>query len=82
MSKNIIHLDKSTDLMYKTEFINTCDVMLHARFDGETFGLAIGEFSTRNKPIITSRIGNLEHVKILKDKGFYYHDSESLISIL
>merc|ERR1719326_2785996 len=28
--------------------------MLHARADGETFGLAIAEFSMHNKPVITA----------------------------
>ena len=37
----------------KVSFINTCDCMIHARTDGETFGLAIAEFSTLNKPIIS-----------------------------
>ena len=28
--------------------------MIHARSEGETFGLSIGEFSSKNKPVITS----------------------------
>ena len=27
--------------------------MLHARADGETFGLAVAEFSVKNRPVIT-----------------------------
>lgn len=27
--------------------------MIHARSDGETFGLAVAEFSVKNKPVIT-----------------------------
>jgi len=50
---NIIFLPKNTDINYKETFINTCDAMIHARSDGETFGLAIAEFSVKNKPIIT-----------------------------
>lgn len=34
------------------EFINTCDAMVYGRRTGETFGLAIAEFSFCNKPII------------------------------
>ena len=37
----------------KEAFYRTCDAMLHARRDGETFGLAVAEFSVRNKPVIT-----------------------------
>ena len=50
---NIIHLHGTADLVRKTAFINSCDAMLHARQSGETFGLAVAEFSSRNKPIIT-----------------------------
>ena len=34
------------------KFVNASDCMIHARARGETFGLAIAEFSIRNKPII------------------------------
>ena len=51
--RNIIFLPGNTDNLYKEKFINTCDAMLHARTDGETFGLAVAEFATKNKPIIT-----------------------------
>jgi hypothetical protein len=50
---NIIFLPASTNSMVKEQFINTCDAMLHARSDGETFGLAIAEFSVKNKPVLT-----------------------------
>jgi hypothetical protein len=50
---NIIFLPKNTDMEYKETFINTCNAMLHARDDGETFGLAVAEFSIKNKPVIT-----------------------------
>jgi hypothetical protein len=50
---NILFLPKNTDIPYKESFINTCDAMIHARLDGETFGLSVAEFSVKNKPIIT-----------------------------
>tara|TARA_B100000475_G_scaffold199621_1_gene182285 strand:+ start:4267 stop:4698 length:432 start_codon:yes stop_codon:yes gene_type:complete len=66
----------------KAIFFATCDAMLHARADGETFGLAVAEFSLRNKPVITfngRRDGYARaHLDILSDKGIYYHDLESL----
>jgi hypothetical protein len=55
--------------------------MIHARSIGETFGLSIAEFSSHNKPIITCRCGDLEHVSILKDKGLYYNSYHELIDI-
>lgn len=71
--RNIIHLDKIVDLERKTMFINSCDAMIHARKIGETFGLSVGEFSTRNKPIITCRSGkDNTHLDILKGKCIFY----------
>lgn len=79
---NIIYLDKIIDVKEKAKFINTCDAMLHARSDGETFGLAIGEFCRYNKPIITSysSIDN-SHIEILKDKCIIYNNKNELINI-
>ena len=76
-------LRKKTVIFFKTEvgdeakskFINTCDVMLHARKAGESFGIAIGEFSIHGKPIITCNnvlIKDRCHLEILKNKGNYY----------
>jgi hypothetical protein len=77
----IIYLPCSTDEYYKAKFINTCDAMIHARSDGETFGLAVAEFSYMNKPIITCMSGDLEHIIILGDKALIYTSEESLIHI-
>jgi hypothetical protein len=38
---NVIHLEQTVDEARKAAFIRTCDAMLHARGDGETFGLAV-----------------------------------------
>ena len=77
----IIYLDVNIDLEYKSKFINTCDVMIHARSGGETFGLSIAEFSSKNKPIITCPCGDLEHIHILGDKAITYHSIEELLCI-
>ena len=37
----------------KGAFVDACDAMLHARQEGETFGLAIAEFAAGGKPILT-----------------------------
>lgn len=79
---NIIHLPMITDLEEKVRFINTTDAMLWARIDGETFGIAMGEFSTLNKPIICMDIGYRGHVYLLQDKALWYHDLPSLCNIL
>jgi len=79
---NIIYLEKNTDLLYKTKFINTCDAMIHARSDGEIFSLAIAEFSTKNKPIITCPCGDIgDHIPILGDKAITYNNTEELLNI-
>lgn len=79
---NVIHLPKITDLVRKTQFINTCDAMIHARRRGETFGLACAEFSIRNKPVITwFNSYERAHVDLLGNKGIYYSSPESLYRI-
>jgi len=48
--KHIIHLPSTVSLERKVQFINSCDAMLHARSGGETFGLAVAEFSIKKAP--------------------------------
>ena len=82
--QRIIYLDAIIDLHEKSKFINTCDAMIHARIDGETFGLAIGEFSTLNKPVITTFATcglHNAHIKLLGDKAIIYKSTEELLSI-
>jgi hypothetical protein len=78
----ILYLPRTTDLRVKRKFINTCDVMLHARTRGETFGLACGEFAISNKPIVT--YGNSverAHTDILEGKYCAYSNETELVSI-
>lgn len=81
--KNIIHLQGTSSEVVKSKFIHTCDAMLHARGRGETFGLAVAEFSIANKPVITWS-GSPEkcHTDILGDKGLYYYNPQDLVNIL
>jgi hypothetical protein len=81
---NVIYLDGNHDLNYKVKFINTCDAMLHARKVGETFGLAVAEFSCRNKPIITFSgvMRESAHLQMLGDKSIKYKNKIELMSIL
>jgi len=74
------------DLLYKSKFIQTCDAMLHARSDGETFGLAVGEFSSMNKPVFTYD-ANYDwymraHLDFLGEKALRYKTEEDLCSYL
>ncbi len=51
--KRVIFVDPTADPWRKRAFINTCDAMIHARERGETFGIAVGEFASVGKPVIT-----------------------------
>jgi hypothetical protein len=76
-------LPGTADLVHKTRFINSCDAMLHARAQGESFGLACGEFSIRNKPVITSSRGkHRHHLAVLGDAALRYDDAASLAALL
>lgn len=78
-----LFLPGSMDLAYKTRFINSCDAMLHARRQGESFGLACAEFSIRNKPVISySHAKHRHHHHVLGQKGMYYADSDSLEALV
>lgn len=79
----VIFLPSSVDLHVKTAFINTCDAMIHARFRGETFGLAVGEFSLRGKPVLT--YGNSReraHLAALGSSAQTYRTPEEAFALL
>ena len=81
--ERVIYLPGTSDLNEKVGFINTCDMMLHARNVGESFGLSCGEFSIRNKPVITwSGSPEQNHIDILGDRGFFYNNKSDLLNIL
>lgn len=78
----IIYLDGTTSMEYKRKFINTSNAMIHARKDGESFGITCGEFAIESKPVITwdgSRERN--HINILGEKAVLYSDYESVYKI-
>jgi hypothetical protein len=81
---NVHHLDRIVDLDEKNDFISTCDAMIHAQSLGETFGIAIGEFSVNNKPIITygGPVWNDHYKNILKDQAIYFYNQDDLYKIL
>jgi len=84
----VIFLPWSGDLDYILKFVNTGDFFMHARYDGEIFPLTCAEASTQNKPIVTWNPDvvpshyDTGHIALLKDKGIYYKDGESLYNIL
>jgi hypothetical protein len=85
---NVHFLDSSTDSDVKEQFFKTCDVCLHARADGETFGIAVAECSVRNLPVVTY-MQTLDpdsstqfHLQVLKEKAFTYSNETSLTSTI
>jgi hypothetical protein len=80
--ERVLYCDSFADLEVKRKFINTCDAMIHARAEGESFGLACAEFSLCNKPVITyENSPEKNHIFTLKDKGIYYNSPETLTDI-
>jgi hypothetical protein len=86
-----LYLNPIIDLEYKVQFINTCDAFLHARDYGETFGLSVLEFASKNKQIISydneelqnnHHLGGRNHFLFLRDNCFKYQNKESLNDIL
>ncbi|ANQ50168.1 hypothetical protein MY04_2800 [Flammeovirga sp. MY04] len=79
----VIHLDPIYTLEEKATFINTCDAYLHARSEGETFGLAIAEFHILGKNVLTSKSKkDNAHLDILGDECYLYHDKSSCKKLL
>ena len=81
--KNIIFLPTSIDRNYVSKFINTCDAYLHARKQGESFGIAIGEFSVKNKPVFTwTKSRENSHIDILGDKAILYENQKDAYQLI
>lgn len=78
-----LFLPGTADAERKVRFIDTCDAMLHGRKRGETFGLAVAEFSIRNKPVLTYALsGERNHIGVLGQKGLLYKGPRGLRRML
>lgn len=76
-------LPGTADMATKVRFIDTCDAMLHARLQGESFGLSCGEFSIRNKPVITYALGKHQHhIEVLGSRALLYRNEAELLDLL
>lgn len=70
---NVLFVPGITDVQEKSNMINTWDAMIHARSDGESFGIAIAEALSFNKPVLTwEGGGDQHHVKMLAGSGLVY----------
>ena len=80
---NVHYLQATVDPVEKAKFIATCDAMLHARWHGETFGLAVGEFAVLGKPVITfSESRERAHLEMLGNQALLYRNVGELAGIL
>jgi hypothetical protein len=80
---NVHYLPATVDYQEKAKFLATCDAMIHARDTGETFGLAVGEFTVLGKPVITFG-GSREraHLEMLGKEALIYRNAGELRNIL
>ena len=81
--ENVHYLPATVDPQEKARFLATCDAMLHARWHGETFGLAVGEFAVLGRPVITFG-GSREraHLHMLGERAQIYGNGTELGDIL
>ena len=82
---NVVHLPAIFDEAKKAAFIRSCDAMLHARAEGETFGMAVAEFSVHNKPVLTyarAPAAARHHLDTLGDRALLYHNEAQLLKML
>jgi len=80
---NIHYLPATVDPVEKAKFLATCDAMLHARWHGETFGLAVGEFAVLEKPVITfADSRERAHLEMLGNQALLYRHADELLKIL
>jgi hypothetical protein len=73
----VIYTDVITNSFRKRRFINTCNAMIHARSEGESFGIAVLEFSKCNRPVIMYPGTDQQHILNLK-KALVYTNQEQL----
>jgi hypothetical protein len=80
---NIHYLPATVDPVEKAKFLATCDALLHARWHGETFGLAVGEFAVLGKPVITfADSRERAHLEMLGNQALLYRHADELLKIL
>ncbi len=74
---NIIFLGPFLGQEQKSNYINACDAFIHARWLGESFGLAIAESLFFNKPVIACERGfDRNHVTMLGPFDLLYKEND------
>lgn len=74
---NIHYLNPIIVQQLKTDYIDMCDAMIHAREMGESFGLAMMEFLFHNKPVLAWEDGvDKNHVRTLQPFDLLYDEDD------
>jgi hypothetical protein len=83
--KQIYYLDKIIDNDIKNKFLCTLNAFIEAGTLGHSFGLACGEASVNNIPIIlyeSHNLWNRAHIDIIGDKGIYFKNENEFYDII
>jgi len=81
--ERVLHLPATADRQRIADFIATCDIGVNARRVGESFGLAIAEFLSRDKPVLVWAGGrDRNHLALVDDPAFVYNDAADLTRML
>ena len=82
--RRVRHLEVTTDRELIRSFINSCDYMLHAKREGETFGIAVAEFAAAGVPVIscTRTVGNAHFEMVPSELMLGYGDEGELLALL
>lgn len=71
---NVLFLPGIYDPQIKSNMINTWDAMIHARSQGESFGIAIADALSLNKPVLAWEGGfDQHHATLLANSGLLYN---------
>jgi glycosyltransferase involved in cell wall biosynthesis len=74
---NVIFLGPFLGNQQKSNYINACDAFIHARWLGESFGLAIAESLFFNRPVLACDVGfDRNHVETLKPFDLIYREND------
>jgi hypothetical protein len=81
--ERLIFLPPQVDRSFVARFLNSGDVFLHARRQGESFGMAIVEALQLGLPVLSWRGGgDRNHVRLLEGLGGLYGSGRSLRALL
>ena len=78
-SKNLVFIEELYDKQQKADILRMSDYFIHARYEGESFGVAIVEALQMGLPVLTWYGGADRNHTYLVDKTFQYKNRFDLI---